>query len=68
LLDAGCSLPVAKYWILVAGSLILDVSIEDFQIFAPVKMVLLNLKGQNVGKALMGDVCAELAQPPGVMV
>jgi len=40
LLDAGCSLPVAKYWILVAGLLILDVSIGDFQIFAPVKMVI----------------------------
>jgi len=29
LLDAGCSLPVAKYWILVAGCLIINVSIED---------------------------------------
>jgi len=30
LLDLGCSLPVAKYWILVAGCLILDVWIEDW--------------------------------------
>jgi hypothetical protein len=37
LLDARCSLLLARYWILVAGCSIMDVLIEDFQIISPVK-------------------------------